>query len=77
METILIALIGSSALAAVIAGIFEAFRFRRERKAKKEDANKADMEEWQKRMEANNAIQNEALKFILYDRIRFLGQAYI
>ena len=74
---ILKAILGGSAVVALIEGIIGIIRWRLERKAKKSDALEAEMEEWQKRMEANNAIQNEALKFILYDRIRFLGQAYI
>ena len=77
METILIALIGSSALAAVIAGIFEAFRFRRERKAKKEDAAESNIEQRLDKIEAQTKAQSEALKYIMYDRIRFLSQEYI
>ena len=71
------AILGGSAVVALIEGFIGIIRWRLERKAKLQDSIKSDLEEWQKRMEANNAVQNEALKYILYDRIRFLGQAYI
>ena len=77
METIWIAVIGSSALAALVGGTFEWFRFRRERKAKKEDIAELRLEERLDQMESQNKAQSEALKYILFDRIRFLGQAYI
>ena len=76
-STLLIALLGSSALATVIAGIFEIFRFRRERKAKKEDDADLKIEKRLNTIETQTAAQSEALKYIMYDRIRFLGQEYI
>lgn len=77
MDKVIIAVIGSSALAVVISGIFEALRWRRERKAKKEDAAELRIEERLEKMETQNKAQSEALKYILFDRIRHLGQAYI
>ena len=81
-------LVASGVLVAIIEGVRESFRFRRERKAKKEDEEylKKEKEEdatrlnTEKRLEAierKTDAQTEALKFVLYDRIRYLGQAYI
>ena len=67
----------STVIVTIIEGIREWLRFRRERKAKKEDAAELNLEGRLGKMEAQNKAQTEALKFILYDRIRFLGQAYI
>ena len=77
METILIAVLSSSALAALIGGFFEALRFRRERKAKKEDVAELNIEDRLGKIENQTQAQCEALKYIMYDRIRFLGQEYI
>lgn len=71
------AILSGSAVATVIGLIGEWLRWRRERKAKKEDQAELKLEERLTAMEQQNANQSEALKFILYDRIRFLGQAYI
>lgn len=51
--------------------------WRRERKAKKEDraAEKEDAND--RNVNEQLAALMEATKFILYDRIRYLGQAYI
>ena len=76
-STLLVALLGSSALAAVVAGFFEMLRFRRERKAKKEDSRELNIETRLDAIETQTAAQSEALKYIMYDRIRFLGQEYI
>lgn len=76
-STLLIALLSSGAFATAVAGIFEAFRFRRERKAKKEDAAELSIEKRLNVIEAQTNAQSEALKYIMYDRIRFLGQEYI
>ena len=71
------AILSGSAVAAVIGLIGEWLRWRRERKAKKEDQAELKLEERLGLMEEQNKAQSEALKYILYDRIRFLGQAYI
>lgn len=76
-STLLVALLGSSALAATVAGFFEMLRFRRERKAKKEDSAELNIEKRLNTIETQTAAQSEALKYIMYDRIRFLGQEYI
>ena len=76
-STLLVALLGSSALAATVAGFFEMLRFRRERKAKKEDSAELNIEKRLNAIETQTAAQSEALKYIMYDRIRFLGQEYI
>jgi len=70
-------ILSSGVLVAVIEGIKEAFRFRRERKAKKEDDDSQNAEERLETIERKMDAQTEALKFVLYDRIRYLGQAYI
>lgn len=73
---------------AVIEGIREALKWSRTRKAQKEDKAEAKEEYRQKQsdlrteerleaIEKKTDAQSEALKFILYDRIRYLGQAYI
>lgn len=81
MEPITVAIvtgvISSGALVAIIEGIKEVFRFKRERKAKKEDAEIQNTEERLEVIERKMDAQTEALKFVLYDRIRYLGQAYI
>lgn len=88
MREILISVLSGGVAVAVIEGIKEAIAWRRNRKERKEDiAEKKD--EYEKRQRDLNTeerlssiekkmdAQNEATKFILYDRIRFLGQAYI
>ena len=85
---VIIAIISGSIGAAIINLIAEAFSWHRNRKAAKEDRaeKKKDdaevqanrhTEERLKAIEAKTDAQSEALKFILYDRIRYLGQAYI
>ena len=74
---ILLALITGGVIAAIIEGIREWLRWKRERKAKKEDTAELNIEQRLEAMEQQNAAQIEALKYILYDRIRFLGQEYI
>lgn len=84
----LIALVSGSVGAAIIKLVADRFAWNRERKAAKEDraeqkkadAEKRDAMDIEKRLrniEEQNRAQNEALRFILYDRIRHFGQAYI
>lgn len=76
----------------VIVGLIQATEhivlWHKNRKAAKEDreeqkkvdteADRAKKEEdFRRETRENNAIQNEALKFILYDRIRYLALCYI
>lgn len=73
----LFAILTGGAAVAVIEGVREWMRWRRERKAKSEDRAELNIEVRLSKMEEQNIAQSEALKYILYDRIRFLGQAYI
>jgi len=59
-------LLGGSAVAALINAIAEGIRQRRKRKYDKLDGKDKD----------NQALK-DGLKWVLYDRIRFLGQHYI
>ena len=59
-------LLGGSAVAALISAIAEGIRQRRKRKYDQDDGKDKD----------NEAIK-AGLKWVLYDRIRFLGQKYI
>ena len=81
---IVIAFLSGGAGAAVVKLVGDSFAFRRERKAKKEDTASLDFENRLDRIESQNDTQKalldnqrEALRYLLYDRIRFLGQAYI
>jgi len=68
--TVLIAIIGGllggSAVAALINQIGEGIRQKRKRKFDKDDGESDDI-----------AALKSGLKWVLYDRIRYLGQAYI
>lgn len=59
-------LLGGSAVAALINAISEGIRQKRKRKYDKDDGRDRD----------NQALK-DGLKWVLYDRIRFLGQHYI
>lgn len=87
-KDILIVILSGGVGAAAVKLLGDKFAWHRERKAKKEDRaeKKKDEAEAQanlhteerlKTIEAKTDAQSEALKFILYDRIRYLGQAYI
>lgn len=88
MNEILVAVLSGGAVVAVIEGIREALKWHRTRKAQKEDKAEAKEEYKQKQadlrteerleaIEKKTDAQSEAIKYILYDRIRYLGQAYI
>lgn len=88
IKDILIAVVSGGVGAAVIKLIGDGLAWKRNRKAvkedkaeqKKEDAKKQaalHTEERLKTIETKTDAQSEALKYILYDRIRYLGQAYI
>lgn len=88
MNEILVAVLSGGAIVAVIEGIREALKWRRTRKAQMEDKAEAIEEYKQKQadlkteerleaIEKKTDAQSEAIKYILYDRIRYLGQAYI
>lgn len=72
-----IAFLTGGAIVALIQGGFGVVMWILNRRAKKKDDGDQNIEDRLTAMEQQNANQSEALKFILYDRIRFLGQAYI
>lgn len=74
---VLIALLSGGVGAAIVKLIGDRAAFRRERKAAKEDKAALDFEDRLKSIETKTDAQSEALKFLLYDRVRYLGQAYI
>lgn len=88
IKDILIALVSGGVGAAVIKLIGDGLLWKRNRKAAKEDRAEQKKEDAEKRaalqteerlktIEAKTDAQSEALKFILYDRIRYLALAYI
>ena len=77
MTEIIIALVSGSLGAALVKIIGDSLAFRRERKAKKEDNSEKDIETRLEKIETKTDAQSEALKFILYDRIRFVALSYI
>lgn len=76
MEYLLAVLSGGAAVA-VIEGVKEALRFRRERRAALSDRRALDIDRRFMTLEKQNIVQSEALKYILFDRIRYLGREYI
>ena len=88
IRDILIAVISGGAGAAIVKLLGDGLAWRRTRKAEKEDRAERKKEDREKQeslhteerlkaIEKKTDAQSEALKFILYDRIRYLGQAYI
>lgn len=88
MHDIFISILSGGVFVAIIEGVKEALKWHRDRKATKEDRAEQREEDAKKRAELKTEerlktiedktdAQSEALKFILYDRIRYLGQAYI
>ena len=88
MNETLVAILSGGAVVAVIEGIREALKWRRTRKAVKEDRAEKNAEDAKHAAELKTEerlgaiekkvdVQREAMKFMLYDRIRYLGQAYI
>ena len=63
--------------AAVVKGIFEAIAWKRERKAKKEDRQQINITDRLMQIEKQVNALREGLKYIMYDRIKYLGQCYI
>lgn len=74
---VVVAFVGGAAGAAIINGINERKMHKLKRQDAKEDNEALDTENRLKAIEEKTDAQSEALKFILYDRIRYLGQAYI
>ena len=72
-----IAVLTGGAAVALIQSIFGIVRFKMERKAKKEDSAGENIEKKLAVIERQNTVQCTALRHLLYDRIRWQGQAYI
>ena len=88
IKTIFLALLSGGIGAAVVKLIGDGVAWKRERKAVKEDKAEQKQEELKKQavlhteerlkaIEDKTDAQSEALKYILYDRIRYLALAYI
>ena len=78
ITTLLLAVLaGGGVGVAIIQGIRESQAFKRERKAKREDDEAQNITSRLEKIETQTAAQTEALKFLLYDRIRYLGQTYV
>lgn len=88
IKTLLLTILSGGIGAAVVKLIGDGISWKRERKAAKEDKAEQRQEEAEKQaalhteerlkvIEEKTDAQSEALKFILYDRIRYLALAYI
>ena len=91
MIALVLAVAGGAAGAAVINGINERWKFKASRKEdrtekieekvkelkEEESAWKKEIEKKLKDLDTQNTAENEALRVILLDRIRHLGQSYI
>lgn len=77
MENTITAFLTGGAIVALIQGIFGVVMWILNRNAKKNDDVELDVKEELAVLKKQNGVQSEALKYIMYDRIRFLGQAYI
>lgn len=76
-NSVWIAFLTGGAIVALIQGGFGVVMWILNRRAKKKDDGDQNIEQRLQAMEQQNKNQSEALKYIMYDRIRFLGQAYI
>lgn len=74
---IVIAILTGGIGVGIVEGIREGLRWRRERKAKKEDREAVNLDSWRKETDKKIDALIEGQMYLLYDRIRFLGQAYI
>jgi len=63
--------------AAIINGINQRKLLKMQHEFDKEDKAQVDVEKELRELREMSAAQSEALKFVLYDRIRYIGQAYI
>ena len=77
-------LFGGSVMVCILEGVREALRWRRERMAKKEDREEEKKERDGERdkeridkLETKVDALVESEKYVLYDRIRYLGQGYL
>ena len=77
MNEIIIAVISGGSVVAVIEGFREWLAWNRNRKAIKEDRATEEAVQKVKTLEEKVDALVEASRYILYDRIRYLGQCYI
>ena len=88
LKSLLLAVVSGGVAAAAIKVFGDGLLWRRNRKAQKEDKAEQKKEDAEKQaalhtedrlrtIEEMMAAQSEALRYILYDRIRHLAQAYI
>ena len=77
LKVILLAVLSGGIGAGALKLIGDKLAWKREREAKKEDNAEKRTQERLKAIEEKTDAQSEALKYMLYDRIRYLGQAYI
>ena len=77
LENLAGVLLGGTIGAAIINGINERKMLKMKHEYEKEDKVQTDVLEKLNELEAQSAAQSEALRFVLYDRIRHIGQAYI
>ena len=76
-KEIIIALLPGGVLVSIINGVMQLIMWRKNRKAQKEDKAEQDVDERLKAIESTMAVIVQSQKYMLYDRIRFLGQSYI
>ena len=76
-KDILLALVTGGIGAAIVKGVFDLIAWSKKRKAEKEDRGEQNIEERLGTIEEKTDANSVALKFLLYDRIRFLGERYI
>lgn len=74
---ILLGFIGGGVGVAIINALHSRADFKRRRKAEKEDKEQLNVEQEIRELKTSLSAISEGMKFVLYDRIRFLGQAYI
>lgn len=76
-KEIIIALLTGGVLVSIINGVMQLIMWRKNRKAQKEDKVEQDVDGRLKAIENTMAVIVQSQKYMLYDRIRFLGQSYI
>ena len=70
-------LLGGTLGAAIINGINERKMLKMQHEYQKEEKAQTNVQDKLKEIETKTDAQSEAIRYILYDRIRYLGQAYI
>ncbi len=76
-KDLLLALVTGGIGAAIVKGIFDLIAWSKKRKAEVEDKGEQNIEGRLGTIEEKTNANSVALKFLLYDRIRFLGERYI